>query len=122
MASTALEKARQHTSSLRKRFAGQAPIRAVSAFGGGALVGTLERLGTVPATVMGLPTKPLLATAMYAFASGQSASGTAAAVAQGMGDGLLGAYGYAAGKGGTLIAGDDEVQGDAEDEALGLTG
>lgn len=103
-----LARARASMTNLRRKLRSSEPLRAGSAFGAGALVGALEARGTVPASVFGLPTKPVLAT--LAFAAGIKAppGSTMASVMLGAGDGIIGAYGYAAGRSGTLIAGIEE--------------
>jgi hypothetical protein len=118
---SALEKARQGTSNLRKRVVASRPVETISAFLAGAMVGTLERNGFLPATVIGMPTKPLIAGAAYLLGSGRLGT-MGDSVAHGAADGIAGAYGYAAGKGGTLIAGlDDSTEvGDSEDLQLGV--
>lgn len=118
---SALERARVSTSRLRARVANASPIRTLSAFAAGALVGALEARGILPASVLGLPLKPVIGAGLHLLASNAPVGSTMNSVAGGAGDGTLGAYGYAAGKGGTLIAGDDYV-GDSEDSQLGLTG
>lgn len=115
---SALEKARHSMARIRARMRQQEPIRALGAFGGGAAVGALERSGILPPSIVGFPSKPIVAAVVYAGAS--ALSGTWAAAARGAGAGIFGAYGYAAGKSGTLIAGDDEIGSDSEDMALGL--
>lgn len=122
--SSKLEKARSSMTNLRRRIEGREPIRAASAFGAGAIVGTLERRGTLPITVVGLPVKPLLALGGYTIAM-QSAQGrNMHAIFAGAGDGLAGAYGYAAGKAGTLIAGgdDEQLMDEDEEEEVIITG
>lgn len=121
---SALEKARMSTGNLRKRVMAARPVETISAFLAGAAVGTLERSGFLPATVLGMPTKPLIAAGAYLLGSGRLGS-MGDSVAHGAADGIAGAYGYAAGKGGTLIAGLDDGEGlenvgDAEDVALQL--
>ena len=107
--SSQLEKARANMSRLRATTKRLEPVRAMGAFAGGALVGALRRNGTVPVAAFGLPTTPLFAAALHLFAG--SMSGTWASALHGAGDGMLGAYGFAAGLAGTLIAG-DEVSGE----------
>lgn len=113
-----LERARAGVGRLRARVKGAEPLRAMSAFGGGAIVGTLEQRGVVPTTVVGLPTKPVVAVIAYAVAAQSSIGSTTHTVLSGMADGVLGAYGYAAGKARTLIAGDGGEEIDAEEEVV----
>lgn len=113
---SALERARHTMARIRARTKQQEPIRALGAFGGGAAVGALERSGILPPAILGFPSKPIVAGLAYAVSG--ALSGSWAAAVRGAGAGVFGAYGYAAGKSGTLIAGDETAIGDAEDVAL----
>lgn len=108
-----LERARQSTARLRARIRGGEPLRALSAFGAGTIVGTLEGKKIVPATISGLPVKPILAGLGYIVAASSAVGSTASHVMFGASNGVMGAYGYAAGNAGTLIAG---IAGEDEDE------
>lgn len=103
-----LERARASMGRLRQRVEGKEPLRALSSFGAGVAIGTLEQKGIVPVDVSGWPIKPTLATIAYIVAANSSVGTTTHAVFAGAGSGLLGAYGYNAGKTQSLIAGDDE--------------
>jgi hypothetical protein len=110
-----LERARMASTNLRRKLKSVEPLRAASAMGGGAAVGVLEKRGIVPASVLGFPTKPLVAAAAYLVGYTSALGSGTAAVGMGVGDGVMGAYGYAAAKAGTLIAGDDSGSDETED-------
>lgn len=100
-----LERARQSTSRLRQRVQSAEPLRAFSSFGAGLAIGTLESKDIVPPTIGGFPVKPAGAALAMFIASNSSVGSGTHSVFAGIGEGLLGAYGYAAGKAGSLIAG-----------------
>lgn len=108
--SSKLEKARASMGRLRSRVKQAEPVRALSAVGAGAAVGALERKGTLPTTMAGVPAKPLIAAGLHFVASRSSVGGATHSVLAGAANGIEGAYGYAAGKAGTLIAGEDESE------------
>lgn len=103
-----LERARQSVGRLRQRVQGTEPLRALSSFGAGVAMGTLEQKGIVPEDVSGWPVKPTLATIAYIVAANSSVGTSTHAVFSGLGGGLLGAYGYNAGKKQSLVAGDED--------------
>lgn len=118
-----LQRAKASMKAMRARLSGPASRveRSAGAFLGGATVGVLEHQGIMGPTLLGMPTKPMAAGVAYLLSKGSS--GLASRMLQAAGDGLMGAYGYAAGKAGTLIAGDDGDDGDspyAEDAQLGF--
>lgn len=114
---SAIEKARASTAKLRAKFTGTGARaeRVGTAFLAGAGVAALEMKGTIPAVIMGLPAKPVLAAIALAVAS--RSGGQTQRFADNAAAGIAGAYGYTAVKQGTLIAGEDS---ESEDEALGL--
>ncbi len=114
----ALERARHAMSRMRQRTRQLEPVTAFGAFSGGATAGVLERQGMLPTSLGGMPVKPAIAGLLLLTAG----SGTVGAVVRGAGYGVLGAYGYNAGKSGTLIAGEEGGVGDAEDNVLNFGG
>jgi hypothetical protein len=111
-----LERAKEATKRLRMRFQGTGARaeRIGTAFLAGAALGELERRQVLPIDVLGLPTKPVIAGAMLMLAA--NSSGATQRLADAGASGIAGAYGYAATKAGTLIAGDE----DPEDMTLGI--
>jgi hypothetical protein len=112
-----LERAKESTKRLRQRFTGTGARaeRIGTAFLAGAALGELERREMVPAVILGLPSKPVIAGALMLLAA--NSGGTTQRLADNASAGVAGAYGYAATKAGTLVAGDDDA---SEDMSLGL--
>lgn len=110
-----LSKARASAARLRQRVKSGETQRTLSAFAAGVVVGTMERSGVLKSTLMGVPTKPLISTVLLAYGSRASVGSMSSNVSMGAGHGIAGAYGYATGKAGTLIAGMD---GDDDEETL----
>lgn len=120
MASSKLARARISMTNLRRRLKSQEPVRALSAFAGGAAVGSLERINVLPPAVLGVPTKPIIATALFALGAQSTLGSTQSSMMLGLGEGVIGAYGYAAGKSGNLVAGDELIGDEIESEREGL--
>lgn len=111
-----LARARASMQRLRQRYKAGEPTRALSAFGAGVAVGSLERTGVLPPAILSVPAKPVLASALLLLGANSPGGSLASSLLMGAGDGVLGAYGYQAAKQGTLIAGMDEVEEEGEEE------
>lgn len=82
----------------------------------GLVTGAMERKGTLPVSVMGLPSK--LGLGIVALGASTLVRGKMGNALRRSGDGLLTCYAYNAGKTGSVVAGwDDFVSGDDMEEA-----
>lgn len=119
MSASKLERAKQAASRLRTKVRGGDVVSGISAFGAGLTAGVMEKSNIVPAVALGgMPTKPIGMAIAWYLASRSSIGGTGHSVFRGIGDGLSGAYGYASGKSGTLIAGDEYIGAEDDDEEV----
>lgn len=93
------------TAAVRARFARKQAemVGLATSVGTGLTLGTLERNGRLPVSVLGLPSK--LGLGLIGLAAGAYLSGKTGDTAREVGGACLTAYAYAAGKSGALIAG-----------------
>jgi hypothetical protein len=83
----------------------------------GLVTGAMERKGTLPISVVGLPSK--LGLGIVGLAASVAVRGKMGHAIRRVSDGLLTCYAYNAGKTGSVVAGwDDFVSGDEEDMEL----
>jgi len=104
----------QRAAAIRQRYAGRAAAVEGTAIevGSGLIIGSLERGGKLPVSVMGLPSK--LGLGIGAMLIGAYATGATGRVARHVGDAFLTCYAYAAGKSGAIIAGTSDFLADED--------
>lgn len=93
------------TAAVRARFAKRQAdmLGLATGIGAGLTIGTLERNGKLPVSVLGLPSK--LGLGIIGLAAGAYLSGKTGETAREVGKSCLTCYAYAAGKSGAMIAG-----------------
>jgi len=115
---SAIEKYKARSAGLRAKLKSAPTERKVGLALAGATLGNLERRGTIPITIMGLPSKPMIAVAAGLVEA--NSGGMMQRVAGIIADATIAVYFYKVGHGGSFIAGmeevgqDDDPQGDTE--------
>lgn len=112
--SSAIERYKTRASHLSAKLKAAPTERKVGLALAGASLGALERRGTIPVTLMGLPSKPMIA--FVASIVEANSSGMMLKVAGAIADSTIAAYFYKVGLGGTFIAGEmtDDPQADTQ--------
>ena len=110
---SAIETYKRRSANLAARLRAAPTERKMGLALAGATIGNLEKRGTLPMTLMGLPTKPVLA--VLAGLVEANSAGMMHKVASAVADATIAAYFYKVGLGGTFIAGenDDDPLGDS---------
>lgn len=107
MASKSIALAAQRTRLVAKS---QSVERTLMMSAAGLAVGAAEKAGKLPVSVMGMPSK--LGLGIIGHLVAMNTGGTTQRIARNIGDTCLAVYGYAAGRAGAVVAGEDDYDGD----------